>query len=73
MDMIQENVLLQLKHLETHPSVAAKLATNAVKLHGWVYDIEKGEVICYDADSNGFIPVGDWYDKVTGSGKRKSG
>jgi len=73
MEMIQENVLLQMKHIETHPSVAAKLATHDVTLHGWVYDIEKGEVICYDADSKGFIPVEIWYDKVTDASNRKSG
>jgi carbonic anhydrase len=73
MDMIQENVLLQMKHIETHPSVAAKLATDAVTLHGWVYDIEKGEVICYDEDSKRFIPVEEWYDKVTGANNRKTG
>ena len=73
MDMIQENVLLQMKHIETHPSVAAKLATDAVTLHGWVYDIEKGEVICYDEDSKRFIPVEEWYNKVTGANNRKTG
>lgn len=72
LEMIQENVLLQLRHLETHPSVAAKMATDAVRLHGWVYDIENGVVTCYDAAENAFIPIEDWYDKVTG-GKRKSG
>jgi len=30
-------------------------------LHGWVYDIETGEVNCYDAKSNKFVPIKDWY------------
>lgn len=62
LEMIQENVLLQLKHLETHPSVASKLATGAVKLHGWIYDIAHGEVTCYCANQGKFIPVEDWYE-----------
>src|SRR5690606_54056 len=36
LEMIQENVVLQLKHLETHPSVAAGLAIGDIQLHGWV-------------------------------------
>jgi carbonic anhydrase len=62
LEMIQENVLLQLKHLETHPSVAAKMATNDVTLHGWVYNIATGEVTCHSPDQGTFIPVQDWYD-----------
>jgi len=53
--------MLQVKHLETHPSVAAKLATGDVALHAWVYDIAKGVVTCFDATTNTFIPVEDWY------------
>jgi carbonic anhydrase len=63
-DMIQENVLLQMRHLETHPSVAAKLALGEVKIHGWVYDIENGDVTCYESSENAFIKVEDWYDKT---------
>jgi carbonic anhydrase len=47
-EAIEENVLQQLQHLRTHPAVAAKLATGKVRLHGWVYDIEKGEIRCSD-------------------------
>ena len=61
LEMIQENAMLQVKHLETHPSVAAKLATGEVALHAWVYDIAKGVVTCFDATKNAFIPVEDWY------------
>ena len=47
-EAIEENVLQQLQHLRTHPAVAAKLATGKVRLHGWVYDIEKGDMRCSD-------------------------
>ncbi|MBY3273865.1 carbonic anhydrase [Rhizobium laguerreae] len=43
-----ENVVVQMDHLKTHPSVAAKLATNEITLHGWFFDIETGEVQVYD-------------------------
>lgn len=36
-DTIKENVLVQLDHLRTHPTVAAALSTGRIKLHGWVH------------------------------------
>ena len=42
--LIVQNVRTQLGHLRTHPSVAARLATQQLALHGWVYDIESGNV-----------------------------
>jgi carbonic anhydrase len=56
---IQENVLAQLKNLGTHPAVAAALATGNVKLHGWVYKIETGEVFAYDPERGQFLPLTD--------------
>lgn len=61
LEMIQENVLLQLNHLQTHPSVAAKLAVGEIGIHGWVYDIENGEVTAYDETQGKFIPVEEKY------------
>jgi len=60
-EMTEENVLLQIKHLETHPSVAQKMATGDLELHGWIYHIGTGEVTCYDPASGKFIPVADRY------------
>lgn len=47
-DAVKENVLVQLDHLRTHPAVAAGVATGRVKLHGWVYQFETGEVFAFD-------------------------
>jgi carbonic anhydrase len=54
---IQENVLVQLENLRTHPAVAAGLAGGKLKLHGWVYKIETGQVFAYDAEIGQFLPV----------------
>jgi len=62
MEMTRENVILQMHHIETHPSVAAKLATGEITLHGWVYDIENGVIECYDKGSETFVPVEKWYE-----------
>ncbi|MCC3247293.1 carbonic anhydrase [Methylocystis sp. WRRC1] len=51
---IQENVLAQLENLRTHPVVASGLAQSKLKLHGWVYKIETGEVFGYDPESGQF-------------------
>lgn len=53
----QENVLVQLDHLRTLPPVAAALSRNRVRLHGWVYKIETGEVFAYDPEERQFIVV----------------
>lgn len=57
----EQNVVLQLQHLRTHPTVAVRLAKKEVTLHGWVYDIKTGEVSAYDAHSESFVPVTEHY------------
>ncbi len=59
--LVEENVLLQLRHLKTHPQVAAKYATNQIKLHAWTYDIGEGEVKAYDNKKGCFVPVEERY------------
>ena len=39
-----ENVVVQLAHLRTHPSVATCIARGDLTLHGWYFDIQAGEV-----------------------------
>lgn len=53
-EVTKENVLQQMQHIRTHPAVAAKLATKQVQLHGWLYDIESGDVLCYDDSAEKF-------------------
>jgi len=59
--LLEQNVILQLQHLRTHPSVAARLAKGDLKLHGWVYDIKTGDVIAYDDETKKFAPVDEHY------------
>ena len=54
---IQENVLVQLENLRTHPAVAAALAGGKLKLHAWVYKIETGQVFAYDPERGQFAPL----------------
>jgi len=54
---VEENVLVQLEHLRTHPSVAAALGRKALNLHGWVYKFESGQVFGYRPQDGQFLPV----------------
>jgi len=58
----EENVLQQLQHLKTHPAVAAKLATEELQLHGWMYEIDSGAVCCSDGEDRHFEPLKDYYE-----------
>lgn len=58
LSVTEQNVLLQLQHLRTHPCVAAKTASGALNLHGWVYNIESGEITVYDPIKRQFVPLG---------------
>ncbi len=53
---IEQNVLTQIHHLQTHPSVAARLSQGKVKLHAWDYDIGSGRVSIYDSVRHRFQP-----------------
>jgi len=55
--LVRENVLAQLAHLQTHPAVAVRLARGTLKMHGWVYDIETGEITAFDAQRGCFVPL----------------
>jgi carbonic anhydrase len=62
---VEENVLVQIENLRTHPSVAAKLAIGALHLHAWVYKIETGEVFTYDAEEGQYVPLTEAAGAVT--------
>lgn len=56
---VEENVLVQLENLRTHPSVAAAVGRGDLKLHGWVYKFETGQVFSYEAQEGQFSQVTD--------------
>lgn len=60
--LVQENVLVQVENLRTHPAVAAALAAGELKLHAWVYKMETGEVFVYDPECGQF-------NRTAGTGK----
>lgn len=69
-ELIEENVLQQLHHLRTHPSVAGRLAAGALALSGWVYDIGNGIVRIYDEDERKFLPVTSGQEVTSGAASK---
>ncbi len=49
--LAEQNVLLQLDHLRTHPTVAARVAEGRLLLQGWLYDIATGTIQVFDGRS----------------------
>jgi carbonic anhydrase len=56
---VQENTLVQLENLATHPSVAAGLRQKRLTLHAWVYKIETGQIFNYLSEQGQFIASAD--------------
>jgi len=56
--LTEYNVLTQLENLRTHPSVASRLASGELEVHGWLYDIGDGSVWTADPASSHFEILG---------------
>jgi carbonic anhydrase len=52
----QENVLVQIENLRTHPAVAARLARGDLSIHAWMYKMETGSIFGYDPLQGQFLP-----------------
>jgi carbonic anhydrase len=55
--LTEENVLMQLAHLKTHPSVAGAIARDELTVSGWVFEIGTGEVRIAEDGGRTFVPV----------------
>ncbi len=55
--LAMENVVTQIHHLRTHPSVAAALARGELSIHGWFFEIESGTICALDGATGQFEPV----------------
>jgi len=42
--IVEENVRLQLEHLQEYPFVRKAMQGNKLNIHGWVYDMHSGEI-----------------------------
>lgn len=54
---VEQNVLVQLRSLTNHPTVAAGLAAGKLRLHAWVLRFESSEVMAFDPITESFTPL----------------
>jgi carbonic anhydrase len=55
--LTEQNVLMQLAHLKTHPSVAGALAQGRLSISGWIYYIATGNVLITEEESMTFRAI----------------
>ncbi|KOP24648.1 carbonic anhydrase [Hapalosiphon sp. MRB220] len=53
--IIAENVLTQIENLRTYPVIHSKLYQGQLKIYGWIYQIETGEVLAYDPHKHAYV------------------
>ncbi|UYH51926.1 carbonic anhydrase [Candidatus Kirkpatrickella diaphorinae] len=63
-ELAEQNVLLQLAHLRTHPAVVRALSLGEATLQGWFYDIGTGQVIILDEQTRKTRPVKELLDEL---------
>jgi carbonic anhydrase len=68
--LIEENVVAQLDHLRTFPSVAARLASARIQLHGWTYNIATGDVRAWDPSTGQYVPLEEYNMAMTAQRRR---
>jgi carbonic anhydrase len=56
METIKAHVQFQLDNLKTYRAVSKGLASGEAAIHGWIYNMECGEVLAYDPER------GEWRD-----------
>ena len=55
--LTEQNVLLQMQHLKTHPSVAGAMASGELTISGWIYNIGTGEMRIAEDGEQSFAPI----------------
>ena len=52
--LVAENVLTQIENLRTYPVIRSKLYRGDLSIYAWIYNIETGEILSYDAEQHAF-------------------
>ena len=53
------SVISQIEHLLTYPYVKKRLDEGSLHIHGWIYDMERGDIEYYDPDAYAFKSLSD--------------
>jgi carbonic anhydrase len=53
----QRSILISIRNLMTFPWVRERVERGELKLHGWYFDIEQGQLLHYDETTRAFAPL----------------
>ncbi len=53
----QLNILQQIAHLKTYPAIQQKIAEDRLSIHGWYFDLGKGDLYCFEEEFNRFTLI----------------
>ncbi|MFM2397054.1 MAG: hypothetical protein RLZZ144_304, partial [Pseudomonadota bacterium] len=53
----QASILVSLRNLMTFPWIAQRVADGSLKLHGWYFDIERGQLLSYNPSTGEFAAI----------------
>lgn len=53
---VAENVLTQIENLKTYPVIHSKLYQGKLRIYGWIYHLETGEILAYDPVHHAYVP-----------------
>lgn len=60
----QENVLQQVEHLKTYPSVKKLFDAKELRLHAWWFDVKHADVYCFEEEQNKYVLIDEEEAKV---------
>ncbi|RYG75671.1 hypothetical protein EON77_10930, partial [bacterium] len=63
-ELSQVNVVVQLEHLTSYPSVQDRIVSGELKVHGWWFDLVNAHVLAYDLQDRHFRPIEDVYSEL---------
>lgn len=53
----QINVLLQMEHVKSYPSVQSRVERHKIAIHGWWFDLAKADVYAFDLKRRKFVLI----------------
>jgi len=63
LETVKANVLLQRGNVNTYPEVSHAFKTGRLSVHGWLFDLESGDLKVYDDATNKWQGVGSLKDE----------
>lgn len=52
---VAENVVTQIENLKTYPVIHSRLYQGKLRIYGWIFHIETGEILAYDPESHAYV------------------